>query len=97
LIQSRVGYRKYLAAFRPKGLDQSRPIIAALRVVAQKHKPTLSQVALSWVINTRGENVVAIPGATRISQAGENAESMKIQLTKDDLDYLDNVSAPVKN
>jgi aryl-alcohol dehydrogenase-like predicted oxidoreductase len=96
LILSRVGYRKYLAAFRPKGLDQSRPVIAALRVVAQKHKATLSQVALSWVINTRGENVVAIPGATRISQSGENAASMKIQLSKDDLDYLDNVSASVK-
>jgi aryl-alcohol dehydrogenase-like predicted oxidoreductase len=97
LIQSRVGYRKYLAAFRPKGLDQSRPVIMALREVAQKHNATLSQVALSWVINARGEAVVAIPGATKISQAKENAESMKIELTRDELDYLDNVSAPFKS
>lgn len=97
LIQSRAGYRKYMAAFRQKGLDQTRPVILALREVAQKHNGTPSQVALSWVISSRGETVVAIPGATHISQAKENAESMKIQLTKDELDYLDNVSSPFKS
>jgi aryl-alcohol dehydrogenase-like predicted oxidoreductase len=96
LIQSRTGYRKYLAAFRPKGLDQSRPVIVALREIAQKHNVTLSQVALSWVLNTMGELVVAIPGATRVSQAEENAASMNIRLTQDELDYLDKVSAPFK-
>jgi aryl-alcohol dehydrogenase-like predicted oxidoreductase len=97
LIQSRVGYRKYLAAFRPKGLDQSRPVIMALQEVAQKHNVTIPQVALNWAINARGEAVVAIPGATKISQAQENAGSMKLHLTKDELDYLDNVSAPFKS
>jgi aryl-alcohol dehydrogenase-like predicted oxidoreductase len=97
LIQSRVGYRKYLGAFRPKGLDQSRPVIMALQEVSQRHNVSISQVALSWVINARGEGVVAIPGATKISQAQENAKGMKLQLTKDELDYLDNVSAPFKS
>ncbi len=92
LIRSRGGYRKYLSAFRPKGLERSRPVIAALREVAQHHNGSLAEVALSWVIHSRGETVVAIPGATRTTQATENAESMKIQLTKDELDYLDNVS-----
>jgi aryl-alcohol dehydrogenase-like predicted oxidoreductase len=97
LVQGRVGYRKYLAAFRPKGLDQSRPVIMALQEVAQKHNVTISQLALSWAINARGEAVVAIPGATKISQAQDNARSMKLQLTKDELDYLDNVSARFKS
>jgi aryl-alcohol dehydrogenase-like predicted oxidoreductase len=97
LVQGRSGYRKYMGAFRPKGLDQTRPVIMALREVAQKHNATLSEVALSWVIHSRGETVVAIPGATHISQAGENAESMKIRLTKDELDYLDKISSPYKN
>jgi aryl-alcohol dehydrogenase-like predicted oxidoreductase len=96
LIQNRVGYRKYMGAFRQKGLDQTRPVIVALREVAQKHNVTLSQVALSWVTNSRGEAVVAIPGATHVSQAKENAESMKIQLAKDELDYLDKISSSFK-
>jgi aryl-alcohol dehydrogenase-like predicted oxidoreductase len=85
-----------MGAFRPKGLDQTRPVIMALGEVAQKHNATLSEVALSWVIHCRGETVVAIPGATQISQARENAESMKIQLVKDELDYLDKVTSPYK-
>lgn len=96
LIQCRPGYRKYLAAFKPKGLDQSRPVILALRDIAQRHDVTPSQVALSWVLHARGETVVAIPGATRVSQAEENAASMTIRLTKDELDHLDKVSAPFK-
>jgi len=93
LIQSKSGYRKYLGAFRPKGLEQTRPVITALQEVAQKYNGSLSEVALSWVIQSRGETVVAIPGATHINQAAENAESMKIQLTKDELEYLDKVSS----
>ena len=96
LIQSRGGYRKYMGAFRPRGLDQTRAVVMAVREVAQKHNATLSQIALSWVTNARGEAVVAIPGATHINQAKENAASMAVQLTKDELDYLDKVASSYK-
>jgi aryl-alcohol dehydrogenase-like predicted oxidoreductase len=96
LIQSRGGYRKYMGAFRQKGLDQTRAVIMAVREVAHKRNATLSQIALSWVTNARGEAVVAIPGATHIDQAKENAGSMAVQLTKDELDYLDKVASSYK-
>jgi aryl-alcohol dehydrogenase-like predicted oxidoreductase len=96
LIQSRGGYRKYMGAFRQKGLDQTRAVIMAVREVAHKRNATLSQIALNWVIKARGEAVVAIPGATHINQAKENAASMAVQLTKDELDYLDKVASSYK-
>jgi aryl-alcohol dehydrogenase-like predicted oxidoreductase len=96
LIQSRGGYRKYMGAFRQKGLDQTRAVIMAVREVAHKRNATLSQIALSWVTNARGEAVVAIPGATHIDQAKENAGSMAVQLTKDELDYLDKIASSYK-
>ena len=96
LIQSRGGYRKYMGAFRQKGLDQTRAVIMAVREVAHKRNATLSQIALSWVTNAGGEAVVAIPGATHISQAKENAASMAVQLTKDELDYLDKIASSYK-
>lgn len=96
LIRSRPGYRKYMPAFKPKGLEKSRPIVQALEELAEKYNATPSQIALNWVINFCGDSVVAIPGATKLKQAEENAGSLKFKLTKDELDYLDKISAPFK-
>ncbi len=96
LIRSRPGYRKYMRAFKPKGLEKSRPVVQALEELAEKYNATPSQIALNWIINFCGDSVVAIPGATQLKQAEENAGSLKFKLTKDELDYLDEVSAPFK-
>lgn len=97
LIRKRSGPRKYMRAFRPRGLERSRIVINALKELADKYSVTPAQVALNWIIHFHGNTVVAIPGATKIDQAKENAASMKFKLTRDELDYLDNVSASFKS
>jgi len=96
LIKKRGGYRRHMGAFRPKGLEKSRPVIHALREIAEIHKVSPSQVALSWVLNFHGDIIVAIAGATKPNQAKDNATSMKFKLTKDEMDYLDRASVPFK-
>lgn len=96
LIKSRPGYRKYLSAFKPEGLEKSRPVVQALEKLAEKYNATSSQIALNWVINFCGDSVVAIPGATKLKQAEENAGSSKFKLTKDELGQLDEVSTSFK-
>lgn len=96
LIRKRSGYRKYMRAFKPKGLERSRGVVQALRELAGKYRMTPSQIALNWVINFCGEAVVAIPGATSSTQAKDNTGSMKFELTADDIHHLDEVSAPFK-
>jgi len=96
LIKKRGGYRRYMGAFKPKGLEKSRPVIDALREIAERYHITPSQVALSWVLNFHGDIIVAIPGATKPNQAKDNAASMKLKLTKDEMDRLNNVSSPFK-
>ena len=97
LIKKRGGYRRYMGAFKPKGLEKSRPVIDALREIAEIYQITPSQVALSWVLNFHGDIIVAIPGATKLNQAKDNAASMKLKLTKDEMDHLDKVSSPFKH
>lgn len=97
LIRSRPGYRKYMPAFKPKGLEKSRPVVQALKELAEKYNATPSQIALNWVINFRGDSVVAIPGATKLKQAEENAGSFNFKLTKDELELLDEISTPFKS
>jgi aryl-alcohol dehydrogenase-like predicted oxidoreductase len=92
LIRSRTGPRKWLPDFRRGGLERSRPLVDALRSIAAAHAATPSQVALSWLVSFHGETVVAIPGATSVVQARENAGAMGLRLAAADLARLDLLS-----
>jgi aryl-alcohol dehydrogenase-like predicted oxidoreductase len=96
LIKTKPGLRKYMRAFRTRGLKKSRPVVEALRELAEKHGRTPAQIALHWLIHFSGSAVVAIPGATKSSQARENVGSLTFVLTKDDMQFLDKVSAAIK-
>jgi len=92
LIRSRPGPRKWMAAFRGRGLERSRSLLAALQEIARGHGATPSQVALNWLMYFHGETVVVIPGATSVAQAAENAGAMRFRLSDAELHRLDELS-----
>src|SRR5512136_878742 len=47
-IGQRPGPRKWMPAFRPKGLERSRPLIDELRMIGAAHGANPAQVALAW-------------------------------------------------
>jgi len=87
---------KHTPAFRRgqlrRQLETSRPVVAALEEIAARYEATPAQVALNWVINFHGEAVVAIPGASKVGQAADNAGAMNFRLTEEELARLDEVS-----
>ncbi len=87
-IASRKGPRKWLKRFKPEGLEATRPLIDELRRTAEAHHATEAQIALAWVTQRHGERVVAIPGASSVSQAQSNAQALAIQLAPEELDRL---------
>jgi aryl-alcohol dehydrogenase-like predicted oxidoreductase len=96
LVRSKPGFRKYMRAFRPAGLEESWPLIQALREKAEKYGRTLAEIALNWLIIAHGEMVVAIPGATTTAQARENAGSLAFTMSKEDVDFLGCITGPKK-
>lgn len=92
LIRSRPGPRKWMAAFRRRGLERSRPLVEALEEVGRAHAATPAQVALNWLVHSRGGTVVAIPGATSVGQAKENAGAMKFRLSEAEMERLETLS-----
>ena len=91
-----IGFRKYSGAFKPAGMEKSRPVVALVRELAAKYNVTTSQVALNWLVNFHGETVVAIPGATKESHARENTGAMHFTLSVEDMARLDRVSEGFK-
>lgn len=92
LVKQKGGPRRYMSAFRARGLAKSAPVIEELRRIAADHDATPAQVALRWVIQRHGDLVVAIPGATKVSHAVENAAVLGMELTEEEVERLDTAS-----
>jgi len=92
LVRSRPGPRKWMGRFRASGLEQSRPLIEELEKIAQAHGATPGQVALAWLSQFNPNVVVVIPGASRVDQAIENCGALKLILSPQELDRLDQLS-----
>lgn len=94
LIRTRPGPRKWMSAFGSRGLERSRPVVAALEEVARDHGVLPSQVALNWLVHANGDTVVAIPGATSPGQAAENARAVEFRLSDAGRRRLHELSRP---
>ena len=82
-------------AHSPAALARSAPLIEELRAIGAAYGATVAQVSLAWLITHYGDTVVAIPGATRPAQAGENATAMELSLTDRELARIDELSLAV--
>jgi aryl-alcohol dehydrogenase-like predicted oxidoreductase len=76
--------------FLPENVAAARELIEAVRVVAKNHDASPSQVALAWVVSH--PNVVAIPGASSLTQLESNVAAADLQLSSDEIAELTAVS-----
>lgn len=61
-----------------------------LEQVAAKHNATVHQIALSWLLH-HSDNILLIPGTSKVSHLNENYETIKICLDENDMEALDNL------
>ena len=73
-------------------LEESAPVINALKEIAANYEVTPGQVALNWLIHFNGDCVVAIPGASKPRHAQESAGVMKFTLSEEELARLDELT-----
>jgi aryl-alcohol dehydrogenase-like predicted oxidoreductase len=84
------GVRAFNPLFLPENLDRAKPLIDALREIAEAHDARPSQIALAWLLHR--PNVVAIPGASSVAQLEQNAAAADIELTEDEDHRLSDAS-----
>jgi aryl-alcohol dehydrogenase-like predicted oxidoreductase len=75
-----------------RSLESSRELITELGKIARKHKVTISQVALNWLINFHGDTVVVIPGASKVRHAEQNVGAMSFSLSDAELAKINSLS-----
>jgi aryl-alcohol dehydrogenase-like predicted oxidoreductase len=74
--------RRGNALFLPENIVRAGELLNALRQIAKQHDATPAQVALAWVI--RRPNVVAIPGASSVTQLESNVAAADLDLSDED-------------
>jgi aryl-alcohol dehydrogenase-like predicted oxidoreductase len=80
-------YRRTSPRFQAGNFDANRAIVAAVVELANEKSCSAAQLALAWVLS-RGEDVVPIPGTTKIARLEENAESVYVGLNAVELARL---------
>jgi aryl-alcohol dehydrogenase-like predicted oxidoreductase len=83
------GMRKYSDKFSQTELKRCENLIYLINRLSDRYRVTNSQIALNWLISN---GVFAIPGATTIKQATENANAMYFKLSIWEMNLLDRES-----
>jgi len=86
------GSRRKDFDFPPVDRVRAFSCIDAMRPIAEAHGVSVAQVALAWLLARRQVSSIII-GARRIEQLRDNLASVALQLSSDELQALDQVSA----
>ncbi len=83
-----------IMAYSPVGHGRGLLENKTLKKIAKRHDATAAQIALAWVL--RQPDVIAVPKASDKNHIRDNAGSIDIKLTKEDLAELDKEFPPPK-
>ncbi|ESW19183.1 hypothetical protein PHAVU_006G103300 [Phaseolus vulgaris] len=70
--------------FQAENLEKNKNIYERIEILAKKHQATPAQLALAWVLQ-QGEDVIPIPGTTKIKNLDQNLGALAVKLSKQDL------------
>jgi len=82
-------------AYSPVGHGRGLLENATLKKIAKRHDATAAQIALAWVL--RQPDLITIPKASNEKHVRDNARSVDLNLTKEDLADLDQEFQPPKS
>jgi aryl-alcohol dehydrogenase-like predicted oxidoreductase len=86
-------YRRSAPRFQQENFDANMRLVEGVRRMAEDKSCTSAQLALAWVL-ARGDDVVPIPGTTRIERLDENAGALFVGLSASDRARLEELVPP---
>lgn len=81
--------RNHYPQFLGENLDKNLLLVEALREIAVEKQITVPQLLTAWVLS-RGEDIMPLIGARKMSQLQESVKALDISLSKNELERIDN-------
>jgi len=85
--------RRAVFDFPPIDVEKGYAVVAALRELSDKYKASAAQMALAWLLAKPVVSSVII-GATKIEQLEDNLGATGVNLSAEDVQMLDDLTAP---
>jgi aryl-alcohol dehydrogenase-like predicted oxidoreductase len=83
-------FRRINPRFQGENFQKNLELVERVEELAAAKGCTAAQIALAWVL-AQGDDIVPIPGTTRVKNLEENVASLDVELTDDDLRDLEAV------
>lgn len=87
--------RNNLPRFQPEALKANQALIDLINKIAERKDATPAQIALAWLLAQKPW-IVPIPGSTRTTRIIENNAGAEVELTKEDLQEINDASTKIK-
>ena len=88
-------FRSVVPRFTPENRKANQALVDLLSKFAQQKMATPAQIALAWILAQKPW-MVPIPGTTKLHRLEENLGAVNIELTRDDLRQINEISAKVQ-
>ncbi|KAK3079470.1 hypothetical protein LTS18_004786 [Coniosporium uncinatum] len=76
-------FRKMSPRFSEENFSKNLKLVDQIKEIAEKKGVTASQLTLAWLM-AQGDDIIPIPGTTKVERLHENLEAMKIKLTAEE-------------
>ncbi|WP_419870849.1 aldo/keto reductase [Chryseobacterium sp. CT-SW4] len=83
-------HRAKLPHFQPEFVEKTNQLLDKIKPIAEKYNASLGQLVLRWTIERPGITI-ALAGARNASQAVQNADAIRIQLSPEELADINNL------
>lgn len=80
-------FRRFMGRFKPEVIDYNQALLNIIAEVAESKNATSAQVVLAWELAQK-PFIIPIPGTTKIHRLEENLGGADLELTKEELDSL---------
>jgi aryl-alcohol dehydrogenase-like predicted oxidoreductase len=87
-------FRKHHPRFQGENFQKNLELVEHVKAIADEKGVTAGQLALAWVLS-QGDDIVPIPGTTKVKNLEENIAAAEIELSDDELARLDEVGVAV--
>jgi aryl-alcohol dehydrogenase-like predicted oxidoreductase len=88
-------FRNVVPRFDQEARRANQTIVDVLGVLAEQKKVTRAQIALAWLLAQKPW-IIPIPGTTKLHRLQENLDAADVELTRADLDAIEEAFAGVK-
>ena len=86
-------FRRNSPRFQEGNLEKNLDLVDRVNGIAKSRGVTAGQLALAWVLG-QGDDIVPIPGTTRLQHLEENLAALSIKLTTDEIAEIDKAIPP---